>query len=223
MMKGPEARKDLVEGLARLTESLRGSIDLSRRALEGAMRALDGEDGETVTAVIALDRDLYGLKQEVVRSCVELLALHAPVARDLRTITADLEIVSDLDRVGRYSKDIVEAVRDLPKEESDAFAALPPLKRMGELTARMLATVTEAWEKADAAAVANMEEADNAVDALHEEIFRALVGRIADQSLSPTTGASLILVNRYFERIADHAVNIGGHVEYLVTGIRHRW
>lgn len=222
-MSASEPRKDLAEGLNKLGESMQSMIELSALALGGALRSLEGENGGTVESVFTLDRELYGLKQEVVKACVEILALHAPVARDLRTITADLEIASDLDRVGRYSKDIAEIVRDLPKRSASAFVAVPSLREMGELTRRMFAKVTTAYLHRDAEAVRDIEEDDNAVDALHEQIFRTLVGRIADQTLSPGTGASLILVNRYLERLADHAVNVGGHVEYMVSGVRRRW
>jgi phosphate transport system protein len=219
----PAARRDLADGLARLSESMRSMVERARRSLGGALQALDGPDGAAIDSVLRLDGELYDLKQKVVKTCVELLALHAPVAVDLRHVTADLEIASDLDRIGRYSKDIVEIVRDLPREEPGAFAAVPVLRQIGQLTERMLETVTDAYLRDDAGPVHHVEEDDNAIDELHEQIFRLLVGRIADQSLTPSTGAGLILVNRYFERIADHAVNIGGQVEYRETGVRHRW
>lgn len=221
-MTPPEQRRDLAESLERLAESMGSMFELSHLALEGALRALAGENGGSAEAVLTLDRELYGLKAQVVMGCVELLALQAPVARDLRVVTGDLEIASDLDRVGRYSKDIVEAVHALPAGEPNAFSALPALREMGTLTERMLTTVSEAYLRGDAEAVRHIEEADNSVDALHEQIFHELVARISDKRLAAGTGASLILVNRYLERLADHAVNIGGHVEYMVTGVRPR-
>ncbi|MHB1931697.1 MAG: phosphate signaling complex protein PhoU [Thermoplasmata archaeon] len=215
-------RRDMAESLDELAGRMQTMLDLSVRSLETAVQLLAAVEATAIEQVFGYDRQLYELKQNVVRTCVDLLALHAPVARDLRTITADLEIASDLDRIGRYSKDIAEVVRSLPAEERGRLGEVREIRRMSELTVAIVRTATGAYRTGSAEVARRVESDDNEVDRLHEAIFRELVGRIADGSLSASAGASLILVNRYFERIADHAVNIGSHVEYLWTGVRSR-
>ncbi len=224
-MNGKETgapRRDMAESLDRLAGRMQSMLDLSVRSLETAVNLLGSAEPPAIEAVFGYDRQLYDLKQDVVGTCVDLLALHAPVARDLRTITADLEIASDLDRIGRYAKDIAEVVRGLPPEERPRLGEVREIRRMSELTVAIVRAATGAYRTGSAEVARRIESDDNEVDRLHEAVFRQLVGRIADGSLSASAGASLILVNRYFERIADHAVNIGSHVEYLWTGTRSR-
>ncbi|EQD61028.1 PhoU domain protein, partial [mine drainage metagenome] len=190
-----------------LSGQMQTMLDLSVRSLETAVGLLAGADPGAIESIFGFDRQLYDLKQSVVRTCVDLLALHAPVARDLRTITADLEIASDLDRIGRYSKDIAEVVRGLPPEERRRLGEVREVRRMSDLTVAIVRTATGSYRTGSAEIARRVESDDNEVDRLHEALFRQLVGRIADGSLSASVGASLILVNRYFERIADHAVN----------------
>jgi phosphate transport system protein len=92
------------------------------------------------------------------------------------------------------------------------------LREMADLTIRMVDTATEAFVRREADPVRNIIEVDDAVDRLHDEIFQEIVRRMADPTLDIETGARYILVNRYLERIADHAVNIGMRVVYMVTG-----
>jgi phosphate transport system protein len=215
-------RRDMVESLVLLAEAMQTMFDLSLQSLEGSVGLLGDANPSGIDAIFGLDRRLYELKRKVVQICVDLLALHAPVARDLRTITADLEIASDLDRIGRYSKDIAEIVRDLAPEERRHLMEVPEIDRMRDLTVQIVRTATSAYQSGSADIARRVESDDNEIDRLHEAVFRQLVGRIADNSITPTAGASLILVNRYLERMADHAVNIGSHVEYLWTGVRSR-
>src|SRR3970282_2124221 len=92
------------------------------------------------------------------------------------------------------------------------------LREMADHTIRMVDTATEAFVRRDAESVRNIIEVDDSVDRLHDEIFQDIVRRMTDRTLDVQTGARYILVNRYLERIADHAVNIGMRVVYMVTG-----
>src|SRR5947209_20239504 len=81
---------------------------LSELAIRKAIDALRRLDGEVAREVFTIDQEVYGLQLEIEHTCVDLIALHAPVARDLRTITTSLKITTDLDRIGRYAKDLGE-------------------------------------------------------------------------------------------------------------------
>ncbi|MCI4329484.1 MAG: hypothetical protein L3J80_01275, partial [Thermoplasmata archaeon] len=115
-MPGTVERKALSEELHQLRENMETIATLSVQAIERAVAGLDSPDTGVVGDVGALDREVYGLKERIVRNCVETIALHAPVARDLRTITVALEVTTDLDRIGRYAKDIAESAHELHRE-----------------------------------------------------------------------------------------------------------
>ena len=151
---------------------------------------------------------------------IDIIALHAPVARDLRTITTSLEIATDLDRIGRYSRDIVEITTDLGQEGPLMVGVVRNLVGMGDLTIQMVEVAVQAFVARDAEPVKDIVRRDDPVDDLHDEVFREIIDRMADRSLPPKVGAEYVLINRYFERLADHAVNIGLHVTYMVTGLR---
>ncbi len=216
-------RRDLAEGLTRLETLMAEMTDLAGKSLDTALALVSGANGSAIDQVLTYDRQIYERKQDIVKTCVDLLALHGPVAKDLRTITATLEIAGDLDRFGRYAKDIGELIRELVPSDRDSIAHLPSLERMGQLTRAMYQRAVTAYRTRDLAIAQDLDRADNEVDDLHEQVFRDVVGRIADSSVTPPAGAALILMNRYFERLADHAVNIGSHVEYMLAGSRQRW
>jgi phosphate transport system protein len=213
-------RKALSEALDRLNENMRTMSELAVLAIRKAADALEKGQSRDSEEVFTLDQEIYGLKQKVEKSCIELIALYAPVASDLRTITASLEITTDLDRIGRYSKDIAEASEKLRGMSRQSLEKMGNLSRMAEMTIQMIETSVNAFTQRQIEPVRDIVRTDDAIDTLHDEVFQELVERMTDQSVSPRVGAQLVLINRYFERLADHAVNIGQDVIYMITAQR---
>ncbi|MDE1880980.1 MAG: phosphate signaling complex protein PhoU [Euryarchaeota archaeon] len=218
MRSGGVQRKALAQGLDRLNEDVRTLADLAELAIRKAMDDLQRKQTVEAEEVATLDKEIYGLQLAVEKTCVDLIALHAPVAKDLRTITTCLGITTDLDRVGRYARDITEAEEGLRKLEMGDHPQLADLIRMGDLTIHMLDTAIRAFTTRDAESVKDISKFDDSVDDLHDKVFKELVQAMKDRTLDPEVGAHLVLVNRHLERIADHAVNIGHRVVYMVTG-----
>jgi phosphate transport system protein len=213
-------RKALSEALQNLNENMRTMSELAVLAIRKAAEALEKGHRRDADEVFTLDQEIYGLKQKVEQSCIELIALYAPVASDLRTITASLEITTDLDRIGRYSKDIAEAAEKLRGMSRESLGKVGNLNRMAEMTIQMIETSVNSFTHRQADPVRDIVHTDDAIDAMHDEVFQELVEKMTDQSVSPRVGAQLILINRYFERLADHAVNIGQDVIYMITAQR---
>lgn len=222
LVPAAEARKALAEGLDKLFDYMVTLAELSELAIRKAAVALEGPDRTISEEVFMIDNEVYALQLEVERTCADLLALHAPVARDLRLITTSLKITTDLDRIGRYAKDIAEIALQLRGTGSGMFEKLPGLPRMVDLTIHMVDIATEAFVRRDAESVKDMQVVDDAVDRLHDETFQALITYMENGTLEIDVGARYLLVSRYLERIADHAVNIGERVVYMVTGERVR-
>ncbi|MCI4368777.1 MAG: phosphate signaling complex protein PhoU [Thermoplasmata archaeon] len=216
-------RKALSESMNELNQNMRTMSELAEVALRSATEGFASPDEFDPQGVFALDREIFGLREKIVRSCVDIIALHAPVAIDLRTITVSLETTTDLDRIGRYSKDIAEVARRIKEVPAARRGAAPEgFSRMAELTKALVRQAVEAFLARDAEAVREVDRADDVVDDLHDQLFEETVDRMVKRKMPVDVGAEYILVNRSFERVADHAVNIGLHTFYMVTGQRIR-
>ncbi len=211
-------RKALEKGLHNLNENMATMAELSELAIRKAVDAFSRGDRVLAEEVFTLDQELYGLQEAVEGSCVDLIALHAPVARDLRSITTSLKITTDLDRIGRYAKDIAEVSLQFPGGPPPGVSDLAKIPVMADYTIRMVDTAINAFLRRNADTVRNIMEVDDEVDRLHDEVFEEIVGQMEAGRLPVGAGARYVLVARHLERIADHAVNIGLRVVYMVTG-----
>lgn len=214
------SRPGLDTGLSRLRENMTTLSELAEVAIRSAVDGLERSDSDQAGNVFTLDREIYAIKEKIIRSCIPLLALYAPVACDLRTITASMEIAVDLDRIGRYSKDIAEVIPRLNGISPPPTSTSADLNRLGGLTIEMVTTALTSFLHQDPELVRDIVEHDDAIDDLYDQLFQEIVADIANNAIAPRVGANYILVDRYFERLADHAVNIGQHVIYMVTGDR---
>ncbi len=211
-------RKALEKGLQKLSENMVTLAELSELAIRKAVDGLTRRDAEVAREVFLLDQEVYGLQLEIERTCIDLIALHAPVARDLRTVTTSLKITTDLDRIGRYAKDLSELTLQFGGKPTGDHAEVAKIREMADRTIQLVDTAIDAFVRRDADSVRNIMEVDDTVDRMHDEIFADLVRQMEERSLDTEVGARYILANRYLERIADHAVNIGLRVVYMVTG-----
>jgi phosphate transport system protein len=218
MMTKAEQRKALTEGLRKLNENMLTLAELSELAIRKALDSFIRLDEESARDVFTLDQEVYGLQLEIERTCVDLIALHAPVARDLRTITTSLKIATDLDRIGRYAKDLGEITVQFKGRNIAPASEIGKILDMSDRTIHMVDKVIDAFVKREAESVRRIMEEDDVVDRLHDEVFSEVVRLMNTRAMEVETGARYILVNRYLERIADHAVNIGMRVVYMVTG-----
>ncbi len=184
--------------------------DLSEPNLEGA-RELAKQDDE-------VDRFDVGIEEE----CLKILALHQPVATDLRRITTVLKISAELERVADISVHISERASSLLNQPS--IAVHDKLKEMSARAVEMLHQAIDAYVGLDSQLARHVIEADNVVDELNREIIEELVQIMKRDPSLLEPGLSLFSASRHLERVADHATNIAEDVVYLVEGeiIRHR-
>ena len=213
-------RKALAVRLQALNENMITLADLSELAIRKGVDGLTRLDPVVAEEVFLLDGEIYALQIEIEKNCVDLIALHAPVARDLRAITTSLKITTDFDRIGRYAKDISEITLQFRGREPNHLGNLGSIPEMTDHAIRLVDKAIHAFVARDAESVRHIQEDDDAVDTLHDRAFQELVDKMKAGTLDVEIGARYILVTRYLERIADHAVNIGQRVVYMVTGER---
>src|SRR2546430_14297563 len=128
----------------------------SELAVRKAVDGLTQFDLETANEVFTLDQEVYGLQLEIERNCIDLLALHAPVARDLRTITTSLKITTDLDRIGRYGKDLAELTLQFRDKAVVERGDVARIREMADRTISMVGTAIDAFVRRNAETVRNM-------------------------------------------------------------------
>ncbi len=212
----PEIRKSYHTELKELKKLVEEMGDLSSQAISLGVESLVESDKEKIDQVVELDGQIYAYDRAIEKKSLNLIALQAPVARDLRMIGTCLKIITDLDRIGRYSMDISKvAERMLGKKHMKKLVSIP---HMSKLTIEMVDKAVDSFVEEDESYVVEIYENEDKVDALYDEIFRETLTYMMEDSKYISMGTQYILVIRYLERIADHACNIADRVVYMETG-----
>jgi phosphate transport system protein len=195
---------------------------LAEERLREALRALVERSDWSLVDVISGDSQVNQLQIEIDDRCLRLLALHQPVAVDLRTVVSTLRINADLERVGDLAVNIAEA--------GQRYFRHPPVKplidlpRMGELALKMLREALDGFVSRDVAAARAVLRQDEWLAALKNQVFRELLTYMLGSPRTIEPGLDLILISHHLERVGDHATNIAEDVLFIVEGrdIRHR-
>jgi len=144
-----------------------------------------------------------------------LIALNQPMAKDLRTISSCMDIVTSSERVGRYAKDITELVAASIPEE------IPPsLHRMGEAAVSILNDVYTAFESGDVSRLQGCARIEDEIDHLYAALYKEIVTAMEEGRMTIPFGSACHMVNRYLERCGDHACRMAEKVYYMQTGKR---
>jgi phosphate transport system protein len=213
----PHFQEELEQFKARLLEM----GGLAEERVAAAVRALVERDAELVERVMDGDGPLNLLHIDIDRRAFKLLALHQPMAVDLRAIVSALKINSDLERVGDLAVNIAEAAR--------RYLRHPPVKelidipRMGDLAQSMLRDALDSFVRRDTALAQSVLDRDDTLDSLKTQVFRELLTFMLQDQRTIEPSLDLILVSRHLERIGDHATNVAEEVIFMVSArdVRH--
>ena len=167
-----------------------------------------GELPELLNQVTQKERDIEAI-------CLRLLLQQQPVARDLRTVSAALKMVTDAQRIGTQSGDIAEIVamgyiREIPEGL--------PIREMATAVISMVTDSIDSFVKQDGNLIRSVIKYDDVVDDYFNSIKHSLVQRLKTQEGSSEAMVDLLMIAKYFERIGDHAVNIAKWVLFSLTG-----
>jgi len=213
----PHFREELEQLKARLLEM----GGLAEEEVRLAVRGLVERDNANIDQVILGDGPLNSLHIEIDNRCFMLLALHQPVAADLRTIVSAVKINTDLERVGDLAVNIAEAAR--------RYAMHPPVKRlidipqMARIAQSMLRDALDSFVRQDTDLAEHVLNEDDKLDALKDQIFRELLTYMLQDPATIEPALDLILISRHLERIGDHATNVAEDVIFIVSArdVRH--
>jgi phosphate transport system protein len=206
-------------------EALQGRLlemgGLAEERLQAAVHGLVKRDLSLAERVLTGDGPINNLHVEVDERCFRLLALHQPMATDLRRIVAAVKINNDLERVGDLAVNIAEAA-----QRYVAHAAVKPLidiPRMSGIAQAMLHDALDAFVKRDTTLAREVLARDDELDLLKTQVFRELLTYMLQDPATIEPSLDLILVSRHLERIGDHATNVAEDVIFMVSAqdVRH--
>lgn len=209
-------RDQFHEELRRLQDELLVASSMVERATQCSVEALKQRDFKLAEEVIKGDSKINRQRFLIEEGCLLLIATQQPMASDLRTITAILNIITDLERMGDHAEGIAKIAISIGDE--------PPVKplidipRMDELARGMLRRSMEAFVNRDAERAKQIALEDDQVDQLYEQVYRELLTFMMADPGTINRGTHLLWVAHNLERIADRVTNICERVVFLVTG-----
>ena len=204
------------EDLERLRALIAQMGGLAEHAIDEAMRCLVQRDLEGAKQIVEDDKKLDRLEIETERRVVQLIALRAPMAGDLRDTIAALKISAVVERIGDYAKNIARRVPQLGN--ASHIEPLSLLPEMARIATAMVHDVLDAFVSRDADAAIRVAERDQAVDDFYDSIFRTLLTFMMENPNNIGQSAHLLFVAKNLERVGDHATNIAEMVYFAATG-----
>jgi phosphate transport system protein len=213
-----EARLHYQEDLRTLEARALDGLDLVVEALDRTIEAVQHSDMELAALVVASDDVLDGRYLEVHQRLLTMLAMQAPVASDLRLISALLHVMKNMERMGDQCVNIAKVIPLVGTEPPADERMLGNIYTMGQQVRSLVTQVKRAFENRDVDAAMDLVRQDDVVDNLNKECFQIAI-EIGDDADRREWAMTMILVARAMERIGDNAVDIGEQVAYLVTGL----
>jgi phosphate transport system protein len=187
-----------------------------RAAMRKATTALLTADLKAAETVIERDVEVDALYQQVEAKVADTIARQAPVAGDLRTVITALHISADLERMGDLAEHVAKTAQRRHPSPAVPAELRPVFKRMAEAADRMADKITNLIGTPDATLAAELETDDDTMDDLERALFKVLLDD--DWPYGAETAIDGALLGRFYERYADHAVNVGEQLIYLITG-----
>jgi phosphate transport system protein len=190
--------------------------NLAKEMLHKSVKALKTQDAELAEKIISRKYELAELDAKIEAEAFVLLTLHQPMAKDLRTLACALKMITYLNRIGRYGKDIALLAKDMT--DKPHIAKLVSLPQMEKMVESMIDDALKAYENWDTSPLEDFKERDDEVDAMRYSIFRECLTYMMEDQKNITRCINYIIIARYLERCADHASKMAEKIHYMVTG-----
>jgi phosphate transport system protein len=204
-----------IASIRRQTLNLGATVEQS---LQMAIRALSDDDEELATTVIENDEKIGRRGAEIQNCCTLVIATQHPVARDLRQLIATMQVASELERIGDHARHLAEGAGSFCEPPLQRW--IPQISGPSALAAHILGSALAAFAALDVAAAHAVIEKDGELDRLCWESHRSLLALMRDNPATVDSGTSLMFLNRFVERLGDHAVAVCHWVLFAGTGRR---
>lgn len=211
-------RTQYQDELTKLEERALEGLDMVVSALDRTLEAVEQQDAELATLVIADDDRIDGRYLEINQSILTMLATQAPVATDLRLISALLHVIHSVERMGDQCVNIAKVIPLTGNDAPQRAEMIDRIVRMGQQARAMLSQAKKAFENRDVGLAHDLVNQDDLIDQLNKECFQVAV-QVGDDADIREWAMTMMLVARAIERIGDNAVDIGEQVAFVVTGL----
>ena len=210
-------RNHFDQQLEKLHEDLITMGGLCETAIGAAVEAVTKGDAEMAKQAMADDSKIDEMERTIEHLCLKLLLPQQPVARDLRTISSALKMISDMERIGDQATDIAEIAKFIQGKHEQTNATL---HTMAAAAIHMVKESVDSFVRRDQALARKVIGDDDLVDSLFDDTKRQLIEFISKDASNGEYYLDLLMIAKYLERIADHATNIAEWVLFSITG-RH--
>ena len=190
--------------------------ELALSMLRDSVSALEHPDEALADSVLDRKSEIAKMDAEIEEQALKLIALHHPVAKDMRTIAASLKMITYIARIGRYAKDIAKTAKLLSSEPH--IANMVEIPYMAEIVESMIRDSLRAFQEEQLEYIRAIEVRDDKVDSLYYSIFRECLTYMMENSRNIGRCIHYIIIARYLERCGDHACKMAEKVHYMVTG-----
>ena len=212
-----ETRRAFHEELEELNSDVVRLAALATEAIQAGSAALLDFDLAGADKVIADDKVIDDLAHAIEETVYLLLARQQPMASDLRALVSILRVIHELERVGDLMRNVAKATRRLyPSELEPKLRGI--IARMRDQATAQMRVAADAFADRDVHRAAALHDMDDVMDDLQKELFRYILGSSDHDEATVQRAVQTALVGRHFERIADHTVNLGDRVCFMVTG-----
>lgn len=208
-------REEFQKQLELLNEELKVMGGLIESAIANAVKALDG-DANAIEKAHKYEKEINKKERDIESLCLKLLLTQQPVASDLRLISSALKMITDMERIGDQAEDIAEIAASVKTQQDIDVYKSKYIQQMAAATIDMVDKSVEAFVKNDVEIARDIAKCDDVVDELFVQVKNELIKAIKDNVKEDIV--DILMVAKYFERIGDHAVNIGEWVEFSITG-----
>ena len=209
-------REKFDKDLERLNGRLLEMVTLSERAIDKTVTLIDVENELVRREVYNLEEEIDSMENLIQSDCLRMIVEQQPVAGDLRTITAALKMITDLERIGDQARDIAEVTKNLNHKYD--FEDIDGIEKMADATTKIVKESVDSFVNKDLEAAKTIREKDDIVDDLFVELRNKLTKHIEEGHPDSANIVDLIIIIKYLERIADHAVNISEWVIFSIEG-----
>lgn len=216
-MRSIHSRQALDHGVLGLQRDLRSLASLVDVAIERSIRSLESLDRELAERVVADDGPINELRFKIEDDAIHLIAQQQPLAGDLRTVIAVINVIVELERMGDYCVGIAKVA--LLHGDQPLLKPLVDLPRMAQLCREVLGSAVDAFISRDAAGARAVGERDDEIDQLYEQVYGELLTFMLNDPRTIDRATWLIWVAHNLERIGDRVQNICERTIFEVTGV----
>ena len=214
-------RKNFEEELSSLKTQLVEMCRLTEQMIADAITALVTRDRELGKSIGQIDKRVDEYEMDIEKKCMRIMLRQQPVAKDFRSVSTALKMITDIERFGDQASDIGELVYSMPGETY--IKELTHIPAMGNLAVKMVRDSVSSFINNDLELANEVVKADDKMDELFDEVKQELIAYIKKDGNNGEQAITLLMIGKYLERIGDHAVNVAEWTQYNETGVHQKF